>query len=100
MPKWYWTPNSGLGGMAKVVWLPVEEHKVVSAERIVTECGFGSPAYCEEALEKLEAIGLMGSIDQAALAKRFLLFDWLRAQSEIGDECLDEDSEFLHPPER
>lgn len=100
MPNWYWTRNSGLGGMVKAVWLLVEEHRVVSPERIATEYGFGSTADCEEFLEKLEAIGVVGSIDQTALAEQMLLMDWLRAQGEIGDECVDEDGEFLHPSEQ
>ena len=96
----YWSPDQGLGGMAKAAWLLVQEHGIVAAEQIAEECGFGSTAESEEALERLEAVGLVSSIEKTALVERFLLMDWLRAQSEIGDECVDEDGEFLHPPEQ
>ena len=95
----YWTLNQNLGGMEKAVWLLVQENGMVATEQIAEQRGFGSTAESEEALERLEAMGLVSSIDKTALPERFLLMDWLRAQGEIGDECVDADGEFLHPPE-
>ena len=96
----YWTLNQNLGGMEKAAWLLVQDHGIVAAEQIAEQCGFVSTAESVEALERLEALGVVSSIDKTALPERFLLMDWLRAQDEIGDECVDEDGEFLHPPEQ
>ena len=100
MPKWYLATESGLRGMTKAVWLLVQEYKVVSVEQIAEEWRCGSTVDSEEALEELQAVGLVTRIEMPALQEKFLLMDWLRAQDEIGDECVDEDGEFLHPPEQ
>ena len=100
MPTWYLATDSRLGGMTKAVWLLVQEHKIVSVEQIAEELDCCSTVDSEEALEELRAVGLVTRIEMPALQERFLLMDWLRAQGEIGDECVDEDGEFLHPPEQ
>ena len=93
----YWSPDQGLGGMAKAAWLLVQEHGIVAAEQIAEECGFGSTAESEEALERLEAVGLVSSIEKTALVERFLLMDWLRAQSESETNASTRTASFSTP---
>ena len=100
MGKLLWVPEYGLGGMAKAVWLFVEQSGGISVEQLVAECGIGSTTDVEAALERLEAAGLVSSVDLTTLQERILVMDWLRSVDAIGDNCMDVDADFLHPPEQ
>ena len=100
MGKLLWAPDYGLGGMAKAVWLLVEQGGGISVEQLVAECGIGSTTDVEAALERLGAAGLVSSGDITTLQEHILVMDWLRSVDAIGDNCMDVDADFLHPPDQ
>ena len=99
MEERYWILNQERGGKERPVLL-VEQYGVVSTGQIRTEIGFSSTAESEATLEAAEAMGLIASIDKTTLWQKMLMMDWARARDMIGSTCMDEDGEYLHPPEQ
>ena len=80
--------------------LLVEQYGLISTDQITTACGFQSTEESEEVLKALEASGLIAGIDTTTLREQMLMMDWARARFIIGITCMDEDGEYLHPPEQ
>ena len=100
MEERYWILNQERGGKERPVLLLVEQYGVVSTEQITGECGFSSTAESEGTLEAVEATGLITGINETTLRIKMLMMDWPRDRGMIGTTCMDEDGEYLHPPEQ
>ena len=100
MTERYWILNQERGGKEKPVLLLVEQYGVVSTDQITREGGFSSTTESEATLEAVEATGLITGINKTTLWIQMLMMDWARDRDMIETTCMDEDGEYLHPPEQ